>query len=675
MKKIKINQNSVRAAFMPDTFDPEKRTVDITWSTGSKGKRYSWSIGEYFEELSMKKADVDLSRLNNGAPLLKDHRASLDTQFGVVEKASIKNKEGVATVRFSEREEFEGLIKDIQSGVVRNISVGYRVHKYEEVTKKGEEIPTYRAVSWTPMELSFVAIGFDDAAKSRSEEKTDNIFECELIENEESEMLTEKQIREAGKLAGLNEKMIDMMVARMADITDLDGDIKIALATQEREVEPVIEAPAPVVVDEEKIKREAVATEKVRHSDIRDAVSAAGLDKELAQRMIDGDNTIEETRKEVINELSKRNNKNKTQAQNVEVMDVEKRELVRAAVTRAIIHREDPTIELKDGDKQFMGGSLLDTAREVLASEGVEVRGLNGAELAKRSLHSSSDFGTILENVSNKSLMSAYQEVPQTFSPFVRETSAKDFKEMSKLKLAEGTALEKVNEHGEYKRSTLSEGGEKYKVEKYGKILGFTWELLVNDDVDAFARVPAILGRKARAKESELIYKIIKDNAAMGDAIALFHASHGNLGTAGAISDTTLTEARKLFRTQVDADGELLNIIPKFMYVPTALETLAKKYMATITPATASNVNIFANTLEIIVEPRLDDAFGGSDTAWYLMADKGMVDLVELARLGGQGPQMFTREGFDVDGMETKIRYVFGVKAIDHVGMFKNAGA
>ena len=51
------------------------------------------------------------------------------------------------------------------------------------------------------------------------------------------------------------------------------------------------------------------------------------------------------------------------------------------------------------------------------------------------------------------------------------------------------------------------------------------------------------------------------------------------------------------------------------------------------------------------------------------------LDIVELARLGGQGPQMFTREGFSVDGMETKIRYVFGVKAIDHRGLFKNAGA
>ncbi|MBE9542493.1 MAG: Mu-like prophage major head subunit gpT family protein [Proteobacteria bacterium] len=656
MKKIKINKNSVRAFFIPDTFDAEKRTVDITWSVGAKGKRYSWSIGEYFEELSMKKGDVDLSRLNNGAPVLKDHRASLDTQFGVVESAKIKSKEGIATVRFSEREEFQGLIKDIESGIVRNVSVGYRVHKYQDVTKKGEETPTYRAVSWTPMELSFVAIGFDDAAQSRSAENENDTFECDLIEfNNNREIKVE------------NENTTTEETTETPAVTETPE----SKTTEERSVKTTETTEEIKPVDTDAIRKEGSALEKTRQTEITSAVKASGLDNELAVRMIDGDNTIDETRKEIIIELEKRSNKVKTQSQNVEVMDVEKRQLVREAATRAILHRENPSIELKDGDRQFMGGSLLDTAREVLTSEGVDVRGINGQVLSKRALHSSSDFGLILENVSNKSLRDAYDEQPQTFSPFVRETSAKDFKEMSRTQLGEGSGLEKVNEHGEYKRGTLGEGAEKYKVEKYGKILGFTWELLVNDDMDAFSRVPAILGRKVRAKESELIYNIINSNPLMADGNALYSAAHGNLGAAAVIGETSMTEAKSKMRLQKDIDGELIMIEPKFLYVPTTLETAAKKFMATISPTASGDVNIFANSLQVVVEPRLD---AQSATAWYLMAEKGMLDIVELARLGGQGPQMFTREGFDIDGMETKIRYVFGVKAIDHRGMFKNAG-
>lgn len=658
MKKIKINPNQVRASFLPDTFDEENRTIDVVWSVGSKGKRYSWSIGEYYEELSMKKGDVDLSRLNNGAPVLKDHRQSIDTQLGVVEKASIKNKEGVATVRFSEREEFQGLINDIQKGVVRNISVGYRVNKYQEVTKKGEETPTYRAVDWVPMEISFVAIGFDDNAKTRSEnENEDRSFECELIENGEGDM-PENENQE--------------IETRNEETQSTEETPVVEPKSEAQEETREVETP---VVDVDAAKQEGAQAEKTRQAEIRKLVKDAGLENSIASELIDGDNTINQARELILNKLSEKNNRTQTQSQNVEVMDVEKRDLVREAATRAILHRNDPKIELKEGDRDFMGGSLLDTAREVLAAEGTSTRGLHGEALAKRALHHSSDFGAILENVTNKSLQSAYDEQPQTWMPFVRETSAKDFKLMSKMQLAEGSGLEKVNEHGEYKRGTLSEGKEQYKVEKFGKILGLTWELLVNDDLDAFARVPAILGRKVRALESDYIYNILKSNPLMGDGVALFHADHANLGTAGAIGETTMTEAKKQMRLQVDADGNLIQVMPKFLIVPAALETVAKKFMTTVSPNKESDVNIFANTMDIIVEARLDAAFGGSDTAWYLAADKGMLDIIELARLGGQGPQMFTREGFDVDGMETKIRYVFGVKAIDHVGLFKNAGA
>ena len=53
-----------------------------------------------------------------------------------------------------------------------------------------------------------------------------------------------------------------------------------------------------------------------------------------------------------------------------------------------------------------------------------------------------------------------------------------------------------------------------------------------------------------------------------------------------------------------------------------------------------------------------------------------MVDTVEYAYLEGeQGLFTERREGFEVDGVEIKARHVFGAKAIDWRGMYKNAGA
>ena len=186
--KIQTRKCHVGAVIQRNTFNEEERTVEVVWSTGAKGKRYSWT-GAYYEELSMKKDHVRLERLNQGAPVLNNHRSyDLSSNLGVVEKAWIKGKEGHALLRLSSREEIAGTVKDIQDGIIRNISVGYAVHAFEEITKKGDEIPTYRAVDWEPMEIYFVNMPFDKDAQVRSMETETDKFETMIINTREAEM-------------------------------------------------------------------------------------------------------------------------------------------------------------------------------------------------------------------------------------------------------------------------------------------------------------------------------------------------------------------------------------------------------------------------------------------------------------------------------------------------------
>ncbi len=52
------------------------------------------------------------------------------------------------------------------------------------------------------------------------------------------------------------------------------------------------------------------------------------------------------------------------------------------------------------------------------------------------------------------------------------------------------------------------------------------------------------------------------------------------------------------------------------------------------------------------------------------------MDTVEYAYLeGNEGVFTETRQGFHVDGVEIKCRHVFGAKAIDWRGLFRNDGA
>ena len=131
-------------------------------------------------------------------------------------------------------------------------------------------------------------------------------------------------------------------------------------------------------------------------------------------------------------------------------------------------------------------------------------------------------------------------------------------------------------------------------------------------------------------------------------------------------------------RLQKGAQAEELNIAPRFLLVPAALEQKAYEFTSTnYVPATKAEINEFRaggrTALEPIVESVLD---ANSSTAWYLAADGGQVDTVEYCYLdGAEGPVIESQAGFENDGVSYKCRLDFAAKAIDFRGLYKGAGA
>ena len=108
---------------------------------------------------------------------------------------------------------------------------------------------------------------------------------------------------------------------------------------------------------------------------------------------------------------------------------------------------------------------------------------------------------------------------------------------------------------------------------------------------------------------------------------------------------------------------------PAYVVVPPELETSTEKLLTSIQPVVIDNVNVFSR-LKLIVEPRFKDAF-----RWYVVADPASVDGLEYAYLAGSpGPQTFTRLGFEIDGVETKVRLDYGGGFVDWRGWYTNAG-
>jgi hypothetical protein len=664
------------AELAPNTADAQARTVEVVWSAGARVRRASFFGEPYDEELSLDPAHVRLERLNAGAPFLKVHElGALDAVIGSVVPGSarLENGRGIALVRISERDDVEPIWRDIQAGHIRAVSIGYQVHRFE-VSKPDGGRELWRAVDWTPFEVSAVPVGADPAAGFRAQQ---SLHDCVLHRRDASNTrqgaspMTEQTQTPAAAAAE----------PHATEETQMTDPTNPAAGPQARAVETraLPQAAQTTPPDTEAIATRAREGERDRVSTIYDLAGRLNLERGFADDLVKRGVTVDESRRLILDQVAARSDETRTFPHvSIPLGGRDERVTRRDAVANALLHRYSPTLfQLDDSARQYRGMSLLELARESLTNAGVNTRGLSRDEVATRSLHSTSDFPEILSAVTNKTLRQAYETYPRTFMLFCRQVLATDFKAMNRVQLGEAPQLLEVGESGEFKRGTLGESKESYKVKTYGRVVAITRQTLINDDLDAFTRIPAMYGNSIAQLESDVVWGIITANPAMADGNALFHTTHKNLaGTGTALAVDAVGAARAAMALQTGFDKKtVLNIRPAFLIVPAALELKAEQLVAqNLVPADSTKVVPQSiRTLSPISEPRLDAA---SATAWYLAASPNQIDTIEYAYLEGQqGAYIETRNGFDVDGVEIKCRLDFGAKAIDWRGLYKNPGA
>jgi hypothetical protein len=433
--------------------------------------------------------------------------------------------------------------------------------------------------------------------------------------------------------------------------------------------------------------------ERERCQGIMLAVRSARLPNSWAEKLIADKVPLVEAQRRVFEELGRRDLSDRGPAPGTASVRLGEDPLVhlRAGIENALLHRVAPgTFKLEEIGRNYRGMTLMDTARVYLNAQGIRTTGLSKMELAGLALglnlragyHTTSDFSLLLADVTGKALRRAYEEAPQTFTAIARRVTLPDFKPVKRLQIGEAPQLLQVDSDGEFTRGTIGEGKEQFQLTTYGRVFAITRKALVNDDTDAFSRVPMLFGRAARNLESNLVWLQILSNPTMGDGVVLFHATHANLsGTSDAIAVASIGAGRAAMRKQTGLDATtLLNLNPMFLIVPPAKETIADQFVsANLLASASSSVNPFAGRLSVISEPRLEVGIGavaGSATAWYLAASVDQVDILEYGSLEGEeGPIVESRIGFDVDGLEIKCRHDFAAKAIDHRGLWKNPGA
>jgi phage major head subunit gpT-like protein len=359
---------------------------------------------------------------------------------------------------------------------------------------------------------------------------------------------------------------------------------------------------------------------------------------------------------------------------------MEARDKFKKGAELALMHKAG----LKGGERnEFTSLSLSELARESIVMAGGNGRFTNRTEMIGHAFtmagtHTTSDFANILANIMGKSALQGWQEAPETYDMWTRKGILSDFKATKRVGVGLLGVLPALTEGEDYQYGTVGDRGEPITLATYGKMLRLSRQAIINDDLSLLGTIPAKMGRAARATIGNLVYAVLTGNPTMSDTVALFHSTHANLaGTGTVISTTSIGAARAAMRVQKEsATSQPLNIIPKYLIVPAALEMVAKQtIMSTVDPAANKGhaINPVNNSAEIVIDARLDSA---SATAWYMAADGQSFDTIEVAYLdGNDAPYLEQQTAWTSDGVEMKVRIDAGVAPLDYRTLYKNPGA
>jgi len=354
----------------------------------------------------------------------------------------------------------------------------------------------------------------------------------------------------------------------------------------------------------------------------------------------------------------------------------DERDKFRAAATDGLMLRGGLQVATPSaGAGELAGYTLAELARRSLQLAG-QPSGGSALEMVGRAL-TSSDLPVLLSNVANKSLSEGYGAAEETWQQWCTTGSVNDFKQQTLAMVSEFDDLDQIVNDSGYTYGDRIDAKEVFQIATYGKLFAITRTTIINDDLGAMVDTLMTMGEAAARKVGSLPYAILTANAAMRDNVALFHANHGNLGTQGATSETTIAEAIKLMKLQKNLKSkESLNITPQFLLGPGAIEGIAEIFFNSGqfsgSGVDSTRTNPYAGSrFTRVYDPRLDV---NSSTAFYLAGPKGKT--VKVFFLGGnQAPYMETRQGWSTDGVEYKVRIDAAAKAIDWKALVKNAGA
>lgn len=322
---------------------------------------------------------------------------------------------------------------------------------------------------------------------------------------------------------------------------------------------------------------------------------------------------------------------------------------------------------------------------------------------------STDDFPLLFGDILDRQLLGQYQEWSTQWTQIARRSTVRDFRTVKRYAVdGAESILSKVNPGSEYPEAALSESSYSYSVSKYGRRVPLLWEAFVNDDLDGLKGIPDRLAKAARTSEEKFVTGLYAGTT--GPNGTFFAAGNNNIVETGtlnpALSITALEAAMTVIWAQTDTDGNPIMTGPLRLVVPPALAVTARNIMNATEIRVAKGSGASTDQLiaknwmageisELIVNPWLPIiSTTNGNTSWYLFSDPGVgrpavevgflrgnetpalfVKSPDAMRVGGGGLVSPEEGDFDTDGINYRVRHVFGGTLMEPKAAFASNGS
>lgn len=467
----------------------------------------------------------------------------------------------------------------------------------------------------------------------------------------------------------------ELTAEEQAEFDDLQRQIDLIRAAKP------VEEKSDHGVDAEQVR----AAERERIREIDSMCKHFGMD---ASEYINSGASVESARAAIMDQLMKDHAPINARG-SVDVVADENDKFRRAATDGLMMRSGLNVRDAEEGAMELRGMSLRDLAIECLSRDGESAGALLRkssddlyTELTRQFYNPSAAFPAIMDQTIRKSIVELYNHVPTTFQQFTTKGSLPDFKTTADHEYVIGGVGDflMVPENGEIKADLpRTELLPQRKLETYAKQFSMTRQAFVNDDIGFLTRVPGLYATAAKKTIDKQVFKILFDNPAIFDGVALFHASHNNLINSNVKpTQAAIQEAILQMQKQTDQFGDAIYMTPRILLVPVGYEfDLAVIFRSTqVTGSDHNDINPLYNyPLQIVQSPVLNAMAGSGNCPWFLFADESSARGIQVDYLNGQEtPTVRRMETPGTLGFTWDIWLDWGISVRDFRGIVKTAG-